>query len=153
MRVVLSAGLVGFVLVASAGCGGGGGASGDLVPVAGNITVDGASAGNVELKFVPQGDTAGNGGGARTDSTGHYDAMTTRDQKKGLPPGKYKVVASRRLNPDGSPPDPNTPPIESNAVETLPPKYSDLARTELFLTISPDDKRSFDFALHSIKKK
>lgn len=152
MRAAMRACVCGWLLAGAAGCGSAGGAAGGLVPVAGNILVDGNPAGNVKLTFVPQGDTKGNGGGGITDSTGRYEAAATQG-KRGLPPGKYKVVASRRLNPDGSPPDPNTPPIESNAVETLPPKYSDPAKTELSLTISAEDKRSFDFSLQTAKKK
>jgi hypothetical protein len=87
-----------------------------------------------------------------TDSTGRYE-ITTPQGKKGLLPGKYKVAASRRLNPDGSPADPNTPPIESQAVERLPKKYSDQEKTELSVNIAPGDKRSFDFALTSEKEK
>jgi len=137
-------------LFALAGCGSKDEAAG-FVPVSGNITVNGNPTGNVLLTFVPQGDTKGNGGSGTTDSTGRYEVTTPQGQK-GLLPGKYKVVASRRLNPDGSPPDPNTPPIESNARETLPAKYSDENKTELTLNIAAGDKRSFDFAVQTGKK-
>jgi len=125
MRIVLYVGML-CGLFALAGCGSKDEAAG-FVPVSGNITVNGNPTGNVLLTFVPQG-------------------------QKGLLPGKYKVVASRRLNPDGSPPDPNTPPIESNARETLPAKYSDENKTELTLNIAAGDKRSFDFAVQTGKK-
>jgi hypothetical protein len=150
MRTATRVGLLAGLLAAT-GCGSGG-TDPDLVPVAGNVTVDSNQAGNVELTFVPQGETKGNGGTGVTDSTGRYEVKSPQG-KKGLAPGKYKVVASRRLNPDGSPPDPDTPPIESNARETLPPKYSDANKTELSLTISVGDKRSFDFAFQTGKKK
>ena len=139
-----------FAGVLAVGCGSGG-SGGDVVPIAGNIKVDGESAPNAIVKLIPQGNTPGHGGEGTTDSTGHYEA-TTPQGKKGIPPGQYKVTVSRRLNPDGSPPDPDVPPIESRAVETLPPKYSDPVKTELSLNISPDDKRSFDFDL-KVKKK
>jgi hypothetical protein len=134
-----------FVGTLTVGCGSGG-SSGDAVPIIGNIKVNGEIAPNAIVKLIPQGNTPGQGGGGATDSTGRYE-VTTPQGKKGLPPGQYKVTVSRRLNPDGSPPDPNVPPIESQAVETLPPEYSDLARTKLSLNISADDKRSFDFDL------
>ncbi|OWK43701.1 carboxypeptidase regulatory-like domain-containing protein [Fimbriiglobus ruber] len=152
MRSVLGVVLFGGLVVVSAGCGSSeGGQALDMVPVSGNITVNGNPTGNVELTFWPQADTKGQGGAGSTDSTGRYEVASPQG-KKGLPPGKYKVVASRRLNPDGSPPDPKTPPIESNARETLPSKYSDKLKTELFLTISAGDKRSFDFSLQAPKK-
>jgi hypothetical protein len=139
-----------FAGVLAVGCGGSGGGEA-TVPVVGNIKVDGEPAPNAVIRLIPQGTTGGQGGGGATDSTGRYEVSTPQG-KKGLPPGQYKVTVSRRLNPDGSPPDPNTPPIESKAIETLPAKYSDLTKTELSLNISPDDKRSFDFDL-KVKKK
>lgn len=127
MRFAIWGGLLAG-LMATAGCGGGGG-GGDLVPVAGTIKVDDVPTGNVSLTFQPEGTTSGNGGIGTTDSTGRYE-VTTPQGRRGLPPGQYKVTASLRLNPDGSPADPNTPPIESQARETLPAKYSDLGKTD-----------------------
>lgn len=150
MRATFGAGLLAGLL-GVVGCGGGSGAEG-YVPVSGNIKVDDQTASNAEVTFIPQGNTPGNGGTGVTDSTGRYE-ISSPQGKKGLPPGKYKVTVSRRLNPDGSPPDPNTPPIESNARETLPPKYVDREKTELTANISEGDKRSFDFSLASMKAK
>jgi hypothetical protein len=139
-------------LIVSVGCGKSEKPTDGLVPVSGNITIDGAVGGNALVTFLPQGKTGGFGGSGTTDSTGHYTLVGSRGEK-GLPAGQYKVTVSRRLNPDGSPPDPNTPPIESNAFETLPDKYTNPDKTQLVVTLNPDDKRSFDFAIQGGKKK
>lgn len=133
------------------GCSGAASEGGD-VPVVGNIKVDEQTASNALVTYIPQGNTPGHGGSGVTDSTGRYEVASPQG-KKGLPPGQYKVTVSRRLNPDGSPPDPNVPPIESNARETLSPKYSERDKTELSVNISTGDKRSFDFSLSSSRKK
>ena len=132
-----------LVGLAAAGCGS---TPDDLLPVAGTVTIDGQQASGATVAFVPVGDTKGNGGTGVADAAGRYE-ITTPQGKKGLLPGKYKVTVSRPLNPDGSPPDPNVPPIESRARETLPVKYTDRDKTELNATLAPDDKRSFDFNL------
>ncbi|MBA4191846.1 MAG: hypothetical protein C0467_28030 [Planctomycetaceae bacterium] len=121
-----------------------------MLPIAGNIKLDGQSYANVVVVFYPQGDTTGHGGKGVTDAGGRYQ-LTSPHGKTGLPPGDYKVTVSRRLNPDGSPPAPNEMPIESQARETLPVKYSDADKTELKVKLTPDDKRSFDFDL-KVKK-
>ncbi|HJZ59164.1 MAG TPA: carboxypeptidase-like regulatory domain-containing protein [Gemmataceae bacterium] len=149
MRRLFAAALLAGLPVA-AGCGGDGGDG--LVPVAGNVSVDGQPAGNAVVTFIPQGNTPGNGGTGMTDSTGRYE-VTTPQGKKGLPPGQYKVTVSRPLNPDGSPPDPNTPPIESSARETVLPKFSSPEKTELTAAVAAGDNRAFDFAVQSVKKK
>ena len=149
MNRLFGAGILAGLLGAVLGCGSK--SSAGLVPVSGNIAVDGQTAGNAVVTYIPQKDTTGNGGTGTTDSTGRY-TVTTPQGKTGLPPGQYKVTVSRRLNPDGSPPDPNTPPIESNARETLPVIYTDADKTQLTITIAADDKRSFDFDLKTKKK-
>ncbi|WP_020470971.1 hypothetical protein [Zavarzinella formosa] len=150
MRTMLMAGLLLSGMISLSGCGGGDSkhaASGEMVPVAGNITVNDQPAPNSLVTYTPVGgDVKADAGTGMSDSTGRYEITSVRG-KKGLVPAKYKVTVSRRLNKDGSPADPNTPPIESQAIETLPPKYTELAQTELSITIASGDKRSFDFSL------
>jgi hypothetical protein len=147
---LFGAGILAGLLGVAPGCGGSKDTDG-LISVVGNIKVDGETAPNAVVKYIPQGNTGGHGGEGTTDSTGRYE-ITNAKGKKGLPPGQYKVTVSRRLNPDGSPPGPNEMPIESNARETLPSKYTDPEKTELKVNLSADDKRSFDFDL-KVKKK
>jgi hypothetical protein len=122
-----------------------------LFPVSGTIKLDGTPTANVSVVFIPQGNTAGHGGSGVTDASGQYQLMSPQG-KKGLPPGEYKVAVSRRLNPDGSPPAPNEMPIESQARETLPLKYSDKEKTELVARLTADDKKTFDFDLKTKSK-
>ena len=148
MKRLFGAGLLAGLMGAALGCG----SKGDEgIPVAGNIAVDGTPVGNAAVVYIPQGSTAGNGGVGMTDPTGRY-TLTTPQGKNGLPPGQYKVTVSLRLNPDGSAPDPNVPPIESKARETLPAIYADAQKTQLAATIAAGDKKSFDFDL-KVKKK
>lgn len=125
--------------------------SGELTPVSGVITLNDSPAGNCLITFIPDGATKGNGGSGMSDSSGKYE-INTPQGKKGLVAGRYKVTISRRLNKDGSLPDPNVPPIESSAVETLPPKYVDTNKTELSATVIAGDKKPVDFTLKTGKK-
>ncbi len=148
MRKTLGA--AGLLLGLTLGCGGDA-ADADAIPVAGAVTVNDQPAANAVVTFRPDGDTKGNGGAGTTDAAGLYEILTPQG-KKGLLPGKYKVTVSRRLNPDGSPPDPKEMPIESKARESLPPKYADAAKTELTATVAAGDKKAINFSLKTGKK-
>ena len=133
---------------AQAGCGGG---ADGLTPVTGTVTVDGKPGDGAAVTFIPKDGTPGNGGTAVADASGKYEIATPQG-KKGLPPGAYKVTMSYRRNPDGTAPDPNTPPIESKATEWLPPKFSDRDKTELNATVTGEAK-PHDFTVQSVKKR
>jgi hypothetical protein len=135
----------GWLLLGLAGCG-----SPDGVTVTGRVTLDGRPLPNAEVTFHPLGDTKGLGGSAVTDADGRYELVSAR-VNKGVAPGEYRVVVSRRLRPDGSPPDPNVPPIESDARETLPAAYSRLDASTLTARVSRE-KPAHDFALTAAKK-
>lgn len=143
MRLVILA----AALFSLAGCGGD---SDGLVPTKGTVTVDGAPATQTTVAFIPIETTGGNGGTALTDSSGQFEILTPQG-KKGLLPGKYKVTISRRLNPDGSLPDVNVPPMESSATESLPARFTERDRTELRATVEPG--KTHEFAVNSLKKK
>ena len=146
--LLLWAGFAAGLLAALAGCGGG---SGELVPTSGTVTLDDQSLANATVIFKPHGNTKGNGGSGQTDLSGRYEVMTPQG-KKGLYPGTYKVVISRRLHKDGSVPRPDEPPIESQARETLLPRYSDPNQTELSVNLAADHQGPVDFRLKSDKK-
>lgn len=149
MRLVCLVGLLAGLGLAG-GCGDA--VNKDMADVSGTVTIDGAPAGNVEVRFLPDGDTKGNGGQAVTDAQGRYEAKTPQGNK-GLFPGKYRVVISRRLNPDGTPPKPDEPPIESKARETLPPHYSNPDATTLTAQLAKGEKKPVDFALVTKRRK
>lgn len=91
---------------------------------------------HADIYFMPIDNTEGVGGLARSDDTGKFQVMYSRGGS-GLPAGTYRVAVSRRVMPDGSPvpPGDDTPEIESPAKETLPPKYSDLNRSQLTVVV------------------
>jgi len=121
------------------------------ITVTGTVTLDGRPLPDALVFFYPEGDTPGLGGSGRTGSDGKYTLQPAQG-KKGISPGSYKVVISRPLRRDGSPADPNVPPIESDARETLPPKYSDRSASKLTAQISKD-KTVHDIDLDSGKKR
>ena len=139
--------VVGLLPAALLGCGG----DGDRVRVTGTVTLNGDPLPHALVTFHPDGATGGLGGSGKTVADGRY-TLTPAQGGPGLLPGAYKVVISRPLRPDGSPPDPNRPPIESDARETLPPIYSDRTATTLTATVSKD-AAVHDFALRTPKKK
>lgn len=146
MMIARTAGLLAGILLV-AGCGGG--TNKELIPVTGKVTLDGKAAPHSLVTFSPVGDTKGNGGSGKADAEGRYEAMTPQGHK-GLHPGKYKVVISRRLHPDGSPMRPDEMPIESQARETLPPRWSSPETTVLTAEVSAD-KATADFDLKTKK--
>jgi hypothetical protein len=111
------------------------------------VTLDGRPLPGATVWFYPEGSTPGLGGSGRTGLEGKY-TLTPARGGAGLPPGEYRVVVSRALRPDGSPPDPHVPPIESDARETLPAVYSNRETTTLRAGVSKEASR-YDFALES----
>lgn len=116
-----------------------------VVPVSGTVTFDGKPLKGATLRFIPTGATPGGGANGFTKPDGTYELTGIRGGA-GTSPGEYKVVISKRVNPDGSAPDPNIPPIESPAKEVLPPQYSDESRSTLTKTV-PEKGGTIDFAL------
>jgi hypothetical protein len=105
------------------------------VPVSGMVKVDGSSLPEVRVSYLPIDGTPGRGGWTKTDGEGRYDMRTPWIRSgltgmsvtwlEGLPPGRYRVVVSRRLHADGSPMRDDEAPLESPAVETIAAVYSD----------------------------
>lgn len=103
-------------------------------PTSGTLLLDDMPLANASVYYSPVGDTPGNGGGGMSDASGKFTITGSRGP--GLPPGEYRVVVSRLLRPDGSMPDPNIPPIESDASETLPAIYTSPDTTPLQATVA-----------------
>jgi hypothetical protein len=137
----------GALFAGTVGCGG----SADGIAVTGTVTLDDRPLPHAVVTFYPVGATGGLGGSGKTGPDGAY-AVTSARGGRGIAPGEYKVVVSRPLRPDGSPPDPNTPPIESDARETLPARYSDRDASELKAVVSKD-ATVHTFALQTPPKK
>lgn len=132
------------------------------VPASGVVTLDGAPAEHAVVSFLPIEGTAGYGSSATTDAQGRY-VMRTSVRKAGLtgqgatvvdgiPPGHYRVLVSRRLHPDGSPMRPDETPIESPAVETIAPAFSDANAGSLRVDV-PSSGGTFDLKVKGVRKK
>jgi hypothetical protein len=118
-----------------------------LVPVTGTVMLDGKALAQAQIRFVPTGDTKGFGSTGTTDSDGKY-ALKGQRGGNGAVAGSYKVVISKRVMPDGSPPTDDKAPMESAAREILPPKYSVSGQTSLTATVPPEGG-TVDFPLKS----
>ncbi len=140
-------------LFASAGCGG---AKSDLtfLPVAGVVRLDGVPLADADISAVPIGATKGMGGASRTDASGGFKMSHARGES-GLPEGEYKITVSLRKLPDGSVPPANdlTAPMDSPAVETLAPQYSDFTKSTLKLAVAPSASESVELQLESTKRR
>jgi hypothetical protein len=141
-----------FFLTVATGCSSSEAPPYPVTTVTGVVTLDGKPLPNAEVKFAPDGTTVGFGGKAYTDAEGQYKLRGTRGEN-GVPPGDYRVFVSKRKMPDGSdvPPNDPTPPIESPARETLPPRYSDGERGVLKAKV-PENGGTIDFALDQFRR-
>jgi hypothetical protein len=122
-----------------------------LVPAEGTVTLDGKSLSGATLIFQPQDNTAGQGGTARTDAGGKF-SLTSFDLKaKGTAAGSYRVVISKKVNPDGSDfaPSADQDPMLAAYKEILPPQYSDDAQTTLTAEVPPEGTKNIEFHLSS----
>ena len=132
-----------LIAVLGAGLAGCGGAPDierpELIPTAGVVKQGEAPLADAEVRLIPIEKTPGQGATGRTDAEGKFQLVAWTGEA-GAPAGKYRITVSRRLMPDGTPVPANdpTPPIESPAVESLPPKYSSPEASELTATIIPD---------------
>lgn len=132
-------------LLVLAGCGSP--ARPGAVPVGGTVTLNGAPVANARVTFIPADGTTGFGGAGTTDAAGKYVIKDARESTPGVVPGKYRVVVSKRINPDGSevPADDTTPMMASQAKESLG-KYGNLSAPALERTV-PDGGGTVDLPL------
>ena len=123
----------------------------DLVPVFGTVLIDGKPLPDAVVTFVPAMNSSkgmGQGASAVTDESGAFELVTAigKRPKPGAIPGKYRVLISRLIGPDGSPItlEPDAPPAHAGARESLPPRFSDVMLSELKADVS-DEGGTFDF--------
>ena len=132
--------MLSIFLLTVAACSG----SGD-VSVSGTVTQKSKPVADAIVTFIPAGETKGLGGHAKTGPDGKYTLRSARGDA-GIFVGEYKVTISRFVRPDGTPGDPNVPPIESDAREVLPSKYSSRDATTLKANVEKGSQ-SYDFNL------
>lgn len=124
----------------------------DAVPCSGTVTMDGKPLGNVQVMFIPDVSTSGQGGSGMTDDAGKFIASsrnTKGEVATGIIPGKYRVAFSRMVKGDGTVwvPDPAVPtgPATFGAREEIPLKYSDPARSSILIEVKPGGpEQTFD---------
>lgn len=120
----------------------------ELVPLEGQVTLDGQPLSHGSVTFLPSGDTKGRGGAAITDENGRYE-LEEQDGTLGVVVGSYRVVVSKLVNPDGSDfTGEDLGPMDTSARELLPAKYSDLSQSELTAEVPPGGG-NIDFQLTS----
>jgi len=108
---------------------------GNLVPVTGNVTLDGKPLAGASVTFAVVGGTPGLGGVGITDEAGNFEIADFR-AGKGLAPGEYKVLVSKIVMADGSPIPAGTVSIaELSTRDLVPRRYSDPNATVLKQTV------------------
>lgn len=130
-------------LLASAAVVGCGGSGLKLVPVSGEVTLDGQPVADAAVVFTPlQG---GPPASATTDAQGRYQLAT--NNQPGAVPGEHRVTITKQtmhgITPDGMP-GPGGIRIEWH----VPERYSRAETSVLTATVGAD-KREFPFALSS----
>lgn len=155
--------LIALIGVCLSGCGGGSETPkvfSELVTGKGKITLDDAPLAAATVSFIPQeGEADIRMASAITDNSGGFELITpianvSPEETKGIAPGKYKVVISKVLMPDGSVVPPETTEADAmaeGAKESLPAKYSSFENTKLTVEVeqSTDPNLTYDFELQS----
>jgi len=135
----LSLGLILTLIVA--GCGP---AAPQLASVGGVITLKGRPVANIEVVFVPDGETSGRDIATYTDQAGNYAIVHNPNLNIGVPVGVHRVLlrdADLYLVPAGNGVDAESgeitpgqgvnPPPSSRKTSRVPLNYSDSAKTPL----------------------
>jgi hypothetical protein len=119
----------------------------DIYPVTGAIRYKDAPLADADVTFRPTGDTLGFIARGRTDKEGRYTLIDMHGNK-GMVAGEYSVTVSRRVLPGGAvvPANDKTPPIQSMAVESLPPYLSSPEASTVTVTVTTE-KADYDLDL------
>jgi hypothetical protein len=117
--------------------------------VEGVVTFDGQPLANANVQLIPQGDTMGQTGFAKTDAAGKFTIRSADGKQAGAPPGDYKVVISKHVKPDGTDhvPKPDEDPMLASFKELLPAAYSDPEKTKLKANVPTEGGNGLSFKL------
>ena len=127
----------------------------DLFPVSGVITRDAEPLASALVIYTPDimGSAQGFGATGVTDAEGRYELeyRSGEEVKAGAPAGKYKVVISLIVDNDGNPlpADPDTPPMMSGGIESIPPPYTSPPETPFAAEVTAGGENTFDFDVKS----
>lgn len=127
----------------------------DLVPVSGVVKLNGQPLADADVQFHFDGDPPKEyfGSTGKTDATGKYELGT--NAQKGCVEGKFKVVISKVTDPQGNAitVDPETGmdleqlKQQGQAVESLPPQYSNPDQTTLTAEVTAGKADGYDYEL------
>lgn len=140
------------ILAVMSGCSGESGPPpADVNPVSGTVKVDGEPAGGVTVTFFPA-DGGGSAEGAlgTTDESGNF-TLHARDGREGAPAGKYRVLFTKLVKPDGSPIGPEEMAADVGAENALPEVYNNPTETPIGAEV-PAGGKTFDFELRGRKR-
>jgi hypothetical protein len=123
---------LGLVVVTLAGCSRGPA----VVRVEGKVTLNDQPLTGAVVTYHPDGNTPGDAlASGRTDETGQF-TLRGRSGSEGAMAGSYKVTISKWLRKDGSVLPEGTPPMDSDARESIPAEWSDVGSTKLRATVA-----------------
>src|SRR6188768_4284211 len=114
-----------------------------VTPVTGKVTLNGQPLADADVMFMLEGTPPAdyNGTAAKTDAQGNFEVIT--GTRKGAPKGKYKVVVSKFVGPDGKPvvPDPTTGmdlqqlKASGLAKQAVSPEFSNIEQSKIEVTV------------------
>jgi hypothetical protein len=125
-----------------------------LTPVFGQVLGNGTPVAGAAVTFIPD-QNKGAVAYAVTDDAGLFDLHTpisgaTIEEMHGAVPGRYRVIVSRILMPDGSPIAADTTEADAMAIgakETVPLQFSDPERTQLAIVVSAEQMEPLDLSI------
>jgi hypothetical protein len=115
------------------------------------VTLDDKPLSGATITFIPQGQTLGQAGVATTDAGGRFALLTPDLATPGIAVGSYRVVISKKVNPDGTDfrPSPDQDPMLAAYREVLPPVYHDEAKSVLQAEVPAGGSKTLEFKLGS----
>lgn len=125
-----------------------------LVPAEGMVTLDGKPLADANIMFIPSGDTMGQAGLGKSDASGRFAIARMDDRRPGAAVGSYRVLISKKVNPDGTvfQPRPDQDPMTANYKEALPTLYRDETQSPLTAEVPANGTKSLEFKLNSKAK-
>ncbi|MCG6154533.1 carboxypeptidase regulatory-like domain-containing protein [Rubinisphaera margarita] len=119
----------------------------ELVPVSGQVYLDGQPLARAGVTFLPQEAGMGRPCFGTTDESGMF-VLQDAAERSGCPVGLCKVVVTKFARPDGSPlpPDMDGASAAAEGIEHIPPQYSNAEKTVLE-AIVPESGDEFTFQL------
>jgi hypothetical protein len=141
------------LIAALSGCDGANEPKFELVPVRGNVTLNGQPLADAQVSFWFQGTSPKGytGSGGKTDAQGNFE-LTTLSQK-GTIVGKHKAVVSKMTMKDGSPlqvaegMDEQQLIAEGKVVESIPPPFNDPTNTPVAFEVTKDKTDGYDIKI------